>query len=923
MYSKYFLMLLTLGVVSCSYFFDEKQDKSNTYNFAPSEKASINCIENNKQLLNDYFDLKRSNQDMVEELKSMNTCVNDAINLFVKHTKGANADYYTAEEIHDFISSVFDSYSYDLAFLQDVVIVKASLLGGTEFQISKAEVRMLPRYIDFFYQSLAELAPERHLLFSKRQGDNWEQFQAATAKFQKVAARFKNLPMKNSGNFNYEAVVRVATILIDDEGSHWNKTFDLVNSLQAILVKGQRDIVEVQKVPSAVEHLANLYLPYMEFEKFLRDNAHCGEDDTECLKKGFFQEFASVFIFPALVTRTVDYPESFRGKTEILNSTQLKVLTTLRTALAETGGVSLDYINDLIFTLTRIDALPEAIQGTTLIQMAPQFFGHWLTKKSCVVQRCANTIITTEQVDTLIGVVQGWKERQLHIDKMMSKRSAITRTEAKTLLKKSSGRVSSEILDFQDALEQVHHAHWEKYVHIGSRELTYKDLTIFNQLFSIIKLFLAPFNDNAEKGDVVNYWLSQGQVQYFYEWFRPLALELKLIDPRSRNSGKQTFIEINLFGSTSSKPGQMDFTEVIEYFEIALSTGSRTDELMTQKFTKCVIVGEIDVFFYEKRGAECFRAELEANAPEYFFATMPQMMKYYKDSKIADYPKMVKALEKAARQGVIANTNFDTDAVRVMSSISQYAESFFLRFEDANDGDEVITHKELERALAHIVPNLGLLIKENLPESEVKQIYKFFPQFETDLVTYILRYQEVPAVLNAVTTAELLSAAVTLKTWSNGSKKWMENEAAVTREDVMLVVSGLASFSRSSKVKGIRKIFVDNKLNLDKGNYPDPNHAMFHGLAAELSCSTLRDVEVRSWLQANQDKYWKDALQYFDVKIGGYTIQLNATDIPQTGVFSGWEGLVTSKLIEVVAASPIGDYCNLPYLKDVHQITEE
>lgn len=915
-------MVLTVGMVSCSYFFDKKQHKSNSYNFTPTEKASINCIEDNKQLLNDYFDLKRSNEEMASEMKSMNACVNDAIALFVKHTKGANADYYTAVEVHDFISSIFDDYSYDLNFLEDVIVLKDSLLGGTEFKLSKAEVRQLPKYVDFVYQALAELAPYRHLVFSDRQGDDWKQYAEASAKFQKVLARFNNLPRKDSGNFNYDAIVRIATVLIDDEASDLHKTFDLVNSLQAFLLKGQRDIIDVRQVPAAINHLGNLYLSHVEFEKFVRDNAHCSDEDSECLKKGFFQEFASVFIFPALVTRTVEYPEAFRGKTEILHSIQSKILITLRAALSQTGGVPLDYVNDLIFTLMRIEALPEAIQGTTLIQMAPQFFGHWLSKKSCVVERCSNTVVTTEQVDTLLAVVDGWRERQLHIDGMMASRQEVSRADTKKLMRRS-GRITPNLLDMQEALEQVHHAHWDKYVHIGSRTLTYKDLTIFNQLFTIIKLFLEPFSGNENATSAVDYFLSQAQVQYFYDWFRPLALELKLIDPRSRNSGKQTFIEINLFGSTASKPDQMDLSEVIEYFEIALSTGTRTDVIMTEKFKDCKINGEFDVFYYEKRTAECFRAELNSNAVEYFYSTMPYLNKYLKEVQQADYPKLVKLMEKAARQGAIANTNFDTDAVRVMSSISMYAESFFLRFEDANDDDNAITKKELERALAHIIPNLKLLIRDSLSAEEVKKIYGLFPQFETDLVTYMLRYQEIPAILTAITTSEQTKAAIALKTWSIGAKKWMEEEAAVSREDVMLVVSGLASFGRSSKIKSIRKIFVDHKLILDKGNIADPNHKMFHSLASELTCSTLRDTEVRTWLQANQDKYWKDALQYFDVSIGGYNFQLSSSDIPQTGLFGGWEGAVTMKLIEVVAASPIGIYCNLPYLKDVHQIIEE
>lgn len=923
MYSKILLLLLTMAVVSCSYFFDEKQKKSNTYDLSINEKSSVNCIEQNKQLLSDYFELKRSNEEIVIELNKMNTCINDAILLFVKHTKGAEENSYTAIEIHNFLSQVFDSYSYGPKFLEDVVLLKDSLMGGTQYKITKAEVRALPQYVNFFYQSLAELAPERHLLFSQRTGDDWEQFNVASKKLESIAARFKKLPNKSTGTFDYLGMVRIAETLIGDEDSHWHKTFDLINTIQAILVNGEKNIVKSENVAPIVENLATLYLSYMEFNKFVRDNAHCEKNDKECLDKGFFRDFAAVFIFPALVTRLVDYPDAFNGKVDILASTQMKVLKTLRSAFTKTGGVSMSYIYDLIATLSRIEALPEFIKTTTLVQMAPQFFGFWLSKKPCLVQRCEETVIGAEQVDTLIQLVEGWQERQNWITKAMTSRKIISRPQMRTALKKS-GNITSNLIDFQDALEQVQHAHWTNYVHIGSKELTYKDLLIFNKLFTLVKLFLSPFHNNASQADVVNYYLTQSQVQYFYQWFRPLGLELKLIDPRSRTSGKQAFIEINLFGSSSTKADQMDFAELIEYFEIALSTGSRTDDLMLQKFSECRIAGAIDVFYYEKRTPDCFRQEFVTNANDYFFSTMPQLNKYFKDIPTADYPRLIKALEKAGRQGVVAETDFDTDSVRVMSSISQYSESLFLRFEDPNDDDQVISGQELQNILAHIVPNLKQLIKDNLDDKEVNFIYKLFPNFEVDLITYVLHYSKVPDILSAVTVKEQTAAAVQLKTWSNGLTNWYNGDPKASRESVMTVISGLSAFARASKVKGIRKILVANELELKKGFIGDPENKIFYALAEELSCSTLKDLEVRQWLAANQDKYFKDALQYYDIKFLGFKFELSKNDLPQTGVFAGWEGTVVTALVTLIAQDPaVSNYCNVPFLTDVHKITEE
>ena len=259
-----------------------------------------------------------------------------------------------------------------------------------------------------------------------------------------------------------------------------------------------------------------------------------------------------------------------------------------------------------------------------------------------------------------------------------------------------------------------------------------------------------------------------------------------------------------------------------------------------------------------------------------------------------------------------------------MSSISQYSESLFLRFEDPNDDDEVISGQELQNILQHIVPNLKLLIKDNLSEKDVTFVYKLFPNFEVDLITYVLHYSKVPTLLSAITQQEKITAAGALKIWSNGLTNWYNGDPKASRESVMTVISGLSAFARASKVKDIRQILTDNELELKKGFIGDPENKIFYALAKELSCSTLKDLEVRQWLAANQDKYFKEALQYYDITILGYNFELSKDDVPQTGIFAGWEGTVTTALVTLLSKDPVvGDYCGVPYLTDIHKITEE
>lgn len=937
MFSKRHLLLVVMVMytTSCSYFFGEKKDKSNAYKLSLSEKANVNCLKGNFDLLRDYFNLRRDNKEISIELRAMDTCINDAVKLFAKHTQGSNPNYYQPSEIHKFLSTTFTGYSYSSDLLIEAIKLKASLLGGSDAYVTKEEIKMLPAFISYAYQGLADLAPYRHLIFSNRQGDKWDDFAPAAEAFTKVVSRIKTLPQKKTGTFDYAAMVRLANYFIDEEArtSTWTKSFDLVNSIQSLLVKGQRDTIQIEQFNGLVDKLIPLYLSYVEFNKFLKDDVETCKGDTDCIDKLYYKDFSTVFIFPGLVTKIINTPNVFLGnKIEILTRIQSRILNVLRDGLAESGGISIGYVNDIIATLTRIQALPDFIQAETLTAMAPDFFGLWLNQKKCVGV-CGDVKIEYNQIDTLIQLISDWKERQLWINSLGSGEKLYKKAQLRENLKQSKS-LNGNLLGFQNALENVDHSHWTNYVNIGVKEVGYKDLVIFNKLYTLVKLFLTPFNDNKNKANIIDYYLQRNEAQYFYDWFRPLALELKLIDPRSRTSGKTAFIEINLFASHASKPSQMDFVELIEYFEMALSTSQRATFLMKNKFQNCRLSNTTDVFHFERLDASCFRKELIPNAQDYLFSAMPLMIRYFTSPQKTDYFLYLKNLEKASRQGLIVEEPFETDALRLMSAVSQYSESLFLRF-NTEGSDDILTTEEIKRVMKHIVPNLRLLIQDSLDPKTVKTLYTFFPNFEENLVSYILKNSEIPGILTAgtgFTTGSGLAQLKIFKEWSELAPSWLQKDARTTRENIVMVISGLSAFARVTKIKEIKQIFIDKEIDFEKGII-DVNSPIFKSLAEGLSCSTLKDKEVSEWLFKNQSEYWKETLQYFDVKVGKFNVmgqafgdtnfKLGSNDIPETGLFEGWEGAVTIKLIDRFNQDPLSQYCGIPYIGEVHKVSEK
>jgi len=951
MHSKWLkLSVAMLGMVvftSCGYFFDKKDQPKKSYNLTVDEKGSVSCVKQNSDLLRDYFDLKRDDVQIAQQLREMKGCIRDTIDLFVKHTQSSSTDpnTYAARDLHEFLSSVFDSYDFKEQFMDDVFILKDSLIGGGATRVSKDEIRILPDYVDVIYEGLANLAVERHLLFSKDfenpdkkfvHPDDWAKFAPAGDKFLQVVRTLHSLKFKGSGNFDYQSLVRIAMAFVHDPADidHWTKTFRLVNSLQSLIASGQHDNLDIQKFNFTVDNLAGLYLAYIEYYRYLLDDY-------------FYQDMATVFTFPALVSRAVDNPQAFSGnKPQILNSVHHRILSALSNAAdqAPRGQLSLDYLDDIVATLFINESLPSYINPDTLKGMFPQFFNVWLSPQGCSGDACLARTANSTQIRELQRQLDQWAERQMWINTSLSERTALSRN-MPAFTKHSS---NPNIASLQAAVQKINHVHWNnQYLMIGMKDLTFKDLVIFHDIYTLAELFARPFNNNGSKPQMLDYFLDRDQALTFYRWFRPLGLEIKIVDPRASADSTAAFTEINMFGSTAVDPDKMDLAELIEYFEISISTSFRAVNLITTQFQDCKIPDRLDVFGYPMIKADCFRQEWSLNYNDYLFSSMPRLQNYLKDASDLTVKNMLNSLEKAARQGLMVNEPAETDTFRQMSSITMYTESLFDRF-DA-DGNNIITPAEMKAALAHIVPNITGILTSSVDPKTVALLRKIFPKFEENLITYVLVKHDLPDLLTAETEAGQLIGVAQIKAfklWADSQDQWLNNDAAVTREDVMLVIAGLSSLARVTKIKNMKKHFYDHELDFDKP-LSGPQDPLLKPLADNLNCSYKVDAYVHQWLYDHKKDYWDGALDWitpgslvlfgWDASSLGLTWsnlpEINDIQIPNVpfigdvslqGFTKGWEGKVTYKLIELVSKDPtLGPLCGVPYVPGVHQIAAQ
>jgi hypothetical protein len=261
----------------------------------------------------------------------------------------------------------------------------------------------------------------------------------------------------------------------------------------------------------------------------------------------------------------------------------------------------------------------------------------------------------------------------------------------------------------------------------------------------------------------------------------------------------------------------------------------------------------------------------------------------------------------------------ETDTFRLMSSIAQYAESLFLRFD--KDRNDIIGREELSVALKHIAPPVRTLIYDSLDNDPGLRdlIYNWFPQFEVSLLTYMLEKKSIPGILTAVTTIEASLPFLELaafKEWNDRMPDWIKGEVNITRNDILFVVSSLAYYNRVSRLKKLRVLFWDNDFLFEDG-IKDPNAQIFNDIIFELGCSSNLEPVLRKWLFENQKDYWIKEKADTVLNLFGNTL-LNGSDIPGNQWVPNWADAVYYEMLRLLYdEKTISPYCNLPYLYSI------
>ncbi len=214
--------------------------------------------------------------------------------------------------------------------------------------------------------------------------------------------------------------------------------------------------------------------------------------------------------------------------------------------------------------------------------------------------------------------------------------------------------------------------------------------------------------------------ISETQLVQWYADFKQFGIEVKTFDPRSQNSGAVSFKQANLLTYSADGDDKMNYLETVQFLNMLVSGGGETLPEMQNGFAqaKCEL-SEKDTFDNKWLDERCMTTDLRNNFKTYF-SNLPFLVDYTSrltnDQFFAFYYDVMSVTRVDAR---LQGRKVETADLRAMSILFHYIESLYSTF-DA-DGNGGFSPAEIRSAY----PRFQIFAKKYAYDNAKDQIDKF------------------------------------------------------------------------------------------------------------------------------------------------------------------------------------------------------
>ncbi|MCM2282860.1 MAG: hypothetical protein NDI61_13555 [Bdellovibrionaceae bacterium] len=672
------------------------------------EGPGANCLDRAILTLEEFF----AGETTQAEIDSAWKCASSSLALFKTHVRGQSGDGYTALELRSFIERYFlTEHKISDGLLTEGMRLKQAILGGSLDKLTRAELDEADRVINTIRIESVKILPYMKVLTREaepdRMRDTPEFVERAIAQLVGTSHVMGTLLGKSVASYRMTDIER----LLKEFGkfylksSGWDGPKSVVDQLpmiaafKAFFIRPGGDSIAPDEWHSLISGAGRLYGMWLRYEYLV---------GTKPFERG----------------------DGLRQIVTIGKDLFLLLEGSIR---AKEGAViRFREIDGLLEQLYKFDSINPPFKEAT----ARQLLRH-LLQKACNPQsngqRGQVVGLSSPILEWLKRDFFGWAEIQDAWDQVSQNGGGAEK------VPQLRARFKDLRLVYADSAEEMRHILEQpqplSFTRLGTvkfgipvqnLDLDRKSWSSLNWKRLFIRVVVRGYAKDHGREKYIG--LKKTEFKAFYDDVFALATEMGILDPRNPDLWNSLFEESNIFMPSANGDDRLSFSEAMEIFSFALSSGQYSRPLYRDLRENCRNF-EPDIFGLPTVDVHCYRRRFYTNFGTYY-KLIPGWVQMVSSIAPDDYEDFQEVLEVAARRLGYTDAHLESSEIDKVSMLFHYIESLFTRFDvDRNNSFSV------EESMA-AYPLLKPVLKELSGFKDEKDL--------TALFTYIVKYGESP-----------------------------------------------------------------------------------------------------------------------------------------------------------------------------------
>ena len=678
----FFLIFLT----SCSEYLIGKPNKPKDIEIKSNGKLA--CLDNITEDMQRFLDSEGSDNEVDQTI----TCINDTLTELQLRVQGSlEANSFTIEDIYKILSKFASKTQISEIAAQNLILLKAALLGGEATKITKTEINLLKNYLIKIGVEAKNLRPFIKVFYFNKSEKHFSKI------FIKEATDQLNTSLKNLytasllgiSNYSFEnfkdLVINVLNLNAD------KKSMVEVAGWLSSVVGGKESIMNENDRFTYIDNITELMRLYANFM-----NGHAQFEITNSANLNETLNFVDECI--KLIETSLQYKKTRQISVQTLDGF-VGALTKSNLLKFKLSGYTTAMFYRTVFVRIFESGAKGSIDGFSGIRSI-----HLRNiKRELGIYRLYSRMIERVASEDLFSSRNITSAPLKEIQHALGSFDFTSETD---ILNQYDLDLQSQIVNgvsdlrsgFINPLPVIFHKNKiGEALNQDSWSQKWSDLARGFYIKMLARFIMQGWGQIYPlENTSTNYLTSQAMANWYSE-FKHFGEEIQSLDPRSKLNGFTLFNIANLFTRSGNGDQNIRFKELVESLGISFSSSNGIyDEVKLDLQKANCNLPELDIFDNHWNIEVCFYQVLKVNYKTYF-SSLPHLVQYLDTLSFGQFKDYFEAAINVVRVDAInAGEQVETSDVRSMFSLLHFVENVYISH-DAN-ANGLLSETELRQA---------------------------------------------------------------------------------------------------------------------------------------------------------------------------------------------------------------------------------